>query len=1604
LVLSALLGTAALLVWLLLWLAPPGPACLVLAGAGYEDNLALAHNARGREALVRLAGLASTSTPLSSLFRRSGRLRLAHAPMEVRRGGDWARGLEGALEKTVVVVLAMHGGADREGAYLWPHDTTGAVEDRIRVGAVLARLAELPRGRNKLLVLDATGLAEMRSAGMLVNDFARALGDLDERIRAVPNLVVLASTDADQRSQPAADGRTTLFMRHLLEGLREGRSAGPGGRLDAWQLYQQVRQRVEDDARRLRGAVQTPVLLPREGGEARARAIPLTFQFGEDGEERPVGEADFASAERAVREAWAGYRTLNPRVAAACAPQAWRLYQAWLVRHEQLRLAGADAAADVALVRAREAAEGVRRGTDLNLATTNASLAMPALAGAVGLWGPDPDPRLERLWRAAPAEQVAAWGELRKGADLPALRRDLQAGLVRRAADNPARNLAAAAALVRLIDDPASAARPAEAHYLVMLQRDLATRPPPAELALLLARALRLRLRAERDALAVGDGGYAYAERIYPATRALIDAADRDRERGQDLAFASTPDDWARGHACLDEAQKKYDQAQGLASALRAAHAARDRALAELPGHAGWIGAVRAAPDDLGKTAAGLFEEARGLERLLAGPPGELGELRRRAARVEGGLDGLQKRLDGFARTCESNSPAAATDAEAVLAAPTLSAEVRFRLVRKLGRLAWRARSAEDGAVTVSAAAEGRERLARARRRATLALAELGAGWFDRVSGKGRESLSDVEQRIRLLDEERWWKPVRLAGDQIGDRVRRLPPDVDRLVRLARQESRVGSPLASLAQADDQVRRLDPGQCQEVQGEPAVLARKARLQGLLVWQAGRAWQGHWYGDDPEATPYFRIVGLDYLRDARDLAPFPGGGVPGADVVRRRLGQDNGLRIGGAPVRRLLAGERMTLANALEPAGGEEVSGYPLFWAEPGAGLILARLQDADRRPVEVRPGKPADRLAVTVASPRLERAEEDPPARAKPESSGVVWRALYRGARLARAQVVELYAAAESVRVLHPRPRAAALAVRSSPRLLEEYGVARGALAIVLDCSGSMGPPQGQAMTENTRFRQATRALRAVLARVPRGVAVSLWVFGQRDGGGATPEDTIMRLQEPVTWRRQAGQLDDLMSRVEGLTPWNETPLVRAMLRAKDDLTRAAGFRTMVVITDGADNRFAGDRVYNPGKESIPDVLKKRFRDSRVAVHVVGFQIADKDEQEARKHFEVLKELTPRGSFTLVNRLDALTRRLDAVMQPGLRYRLVGEVDGEAVRGEEVDVAAEGENDRWLALPGASAAYRLEVSAGWPMAQKIELRPGDAMRVRVYAAGRRPECERLLYGEEESFRRRPAREGRGWRTTVLESRPADGRGLGMLVALEKRPEVGEPVIRQVRPGNVWLEVDPAGVSSGGATVHWGETFGYPAPVWKVGVPGWPASGGGPAAPRLRVWWAPEREGPGRVLRRGPDFRTLRDLAGDVRVAGDEAHLDGVTVERRWVPARAGGREQRWCLVVRASHAPGKLLWARPDTTLALGGQEHRFHTSAARYVGLFWFVGLETREALEEQLDDKLAALQLVSVGAFKKEAEGRMLFAGFNDLSTPAAESGGPRPVLGAE
>ena len=90
---------------------------------------------------------------------------------------------------------------------------------------------------------------------------------------------------------------------------------------------------------------------------------------------------------------------------------------------------------------------------------------------------------------------------------------------------------------------------------------------------------------------------------------------------------------------------------------------------------------------------------------------------------------------------------------------------------------------------------------------------------------------------------------------------------------------------------------------------------------------------------------------------------------------------------------------------------------------------------------------------------------------------------------------------------------------------------------------------------------------------------------------------TIARIQDPVAWNPDdPTQLTQLMTAVNGLEPWNESPIVHTIMQAREDLRDVAGFKTILVITDGMDNRFDKDREINPRKKDVPTFLRKNVR------------------------------------------------------------------------------------------------------------------------------------------------------------------------------------------------------------------------------------------------------------------------------------------------------------------------------------------------------------------------------------------------------------------------
>src|SRR5262249_50752928 len=143
---------------------------------------------------------------------------------------------------------------------------------------ILESLQRLPPEKNKVLVLEATQMSANWDLGILDNGFVRELRNLDEAIRAVPNLVVISASDVNQTCWVSRFWKRTVFAHHMIEGLRgQAADKNNNGRIDALELFMHVKPEVERSVRDNFDAEQTPILLPLGSeGETRARRMDLT--------------------------------------------------------------------------------------------------------------------------------------------------------------------------------------------------------------------------------------------------------------------------------------------------------------------------------------------------------------------------------------------------------------------------------------------------------------------------------------------------------------------------------------------------------------------------------------------------------------------------------------------------------------------------------------------------------------------------------------------------------------------------------------------------------------------------------------------------------------------------------------------------------------------------------------------------------------------------------------------------------------------------------------------------------------------------------------------------------------------------------------------------------------------------------------------------------------------------------------------------------------------------------------------------------------------------------------------------------------------------------
>ncbi len=591
--LVVLAGVAVL--WLAQYFIPRQVPYLVVYGADYQENLAVPHNVFGWRAASELSKWADGDS--RSFF--GGRHRpQPHKADPKPFDGEWAT-LEKPTqfrEDTLILHLAFHGGADENGPFFLLDDRHG--RKRLQLGEVLDYLkSENLKSKKKLLILDATQVPAHWQLGMLHNDFALELQEMEPQIQAIPDLVVLSASAANQQSWASEERGMTIFGYYILEGLKGAADLDGNIHVTALELHQYVKDQVEAWAYANRLASQTPVLLPNDAdGQDRAQQIRLAVVQGPP-QPPPSRKAPDLNHLASTWKAFDALRQdrLRPEVHS---PHRWRLYIDTLLRYEQLVRADGDRA-DVLQAKLASMHKELAATRNLNLRNCQwNSLAMPETGLSVigdsaleaqfeELWK---DPAKPEVWDSVPKRDSpqVAW-QLGKFVVAKLLAKDSERSAEGFEKPKSVRDeFQRAEKLLRLLPKDSNYL-PAEVQTLAVVLRDLPadSQAPVEDIVAMLA----LRVAGEELALSIANdkSEYACSELVFPWIRKDIETADHERCLGEGLLISSDSEAWKRASEHRQKARTHYDRAAKTAAAVRSAYQTQYLVLSALPYYSQWI-------------------------------------------------------------------------------------------------------------------------------------------------------------------------------------------------------------------------------------------------------------------------------------------------------------------------------------------------------------------------------------------------------------------------------------------------------------------------------------------------------------------------------------------------------------------------------------------------------------------------------------------------------------------------------------------------------------------------------------------------------------------------------------------------------------------------------------------------------------------------------------------------------------------------------------------------------------------------------------------------------------------------------------------------------
>jgi hypothetical protein len=1589
-----------LLVFVIRWLWPARYPDLVLVGATSGESFALPENQAGVNIAAALAGWTGEGS-----HRDRPKIE-THPVVTVTESGPKISIDPNA--KNLVVYLAAHGGADANGPYLWmaPPDARSAAEaHKVRVGDILARVAESRRGKATLLIFDSTRVATSWAHGILFNDFARALKELDSRIEEIPGLAVICASDDDQRSWLFEERRVSAFGHFLLEAMR-GAGHDKGQRVTAASAFKQTKEDVERWSIASRGEKQTPILLPQASGESRAEKIDLAAAPA-GGYQSPPKIDPPANVPPELEDAWKKANDLAAQVPPPEAnnPAKWREYLELLMRYERLFRLGVNT-------------DGVR----LRVAALASELENPSIgrepaclptaiptARALGRRSPFPDKNASEQFRSAFLSKV--WrgitkDDRKKSWDALLLGYPGQETLIRTAAadlvitqvtgDPSDKNLALAEEVLALTHGGLPA--PAEAHFVRMLHLhlDKDTRPGAG----LLKDALALRKEAEEAAwvFAAQAKEYPYAEEVYAWVSGHIEAGDRSRQRGQDLLFGIDQKMYDQAGEHFKTARAAYAKAHADGRKVAAALAVRDKVFARLPYYARWLAAYRGSRppvqiDELLDRAEKAANRAHDIAEMTTRDPLPVDQLDK--------LDALRSEADGHFKAIadafdadvaglgNTEQPSNWHALDSALGVPFIQARRRAELLGALRHVSYQLQIQQQQPGGSQVPPPPARQVAVRNGRVALAIL--------------RDTSPDRRHLLERADRE-GWNSVRALGDQIGELYRGLANEARQKANESVNKPTLKAGRAPLADAAIRGRLADPA-APLVGLDPVAADQRSRRHSFLLWQAQRVTVEGW-DDVPnkDPKPYCsKVAGLliasgeSLIREnAAELTGRPSENMsPGeldrwlADCRAEAGRKPVQLTLDAAPAHELAEDEpSWEFAFTLRAdARDKELLGFPVSWLE------------APKPPhPQAQPGDLARRVVPDFIQGRTEATRPVRFARADSprEASGLghlTSNVLYRGHVYRKVTAVQLVGTPTRELVYTPPKGPACFAVRA------DGSAVAGAVTILIDLTDSMNEPlDPDNKNSKSRLAEAKDGLKLVLQQLPDDTRVTLAYFYGTDR--KTPRLMIGAYDKPL--KKDGDNLERLYNLIKNeKAPGLSTPVAGAIQEVleKDNAKKFwpedyTGSRTLIVLTDGEDNwgRLPNRPSAYPNQEEPGLVALKALQNTPddVNLHIVYFGLTSKagqaEEDAAVEQFKILRDpvhfsksrRTPAQLWTKIHDARALAKLVKGAMLPHFQYsdgkRLTDRL--EATVPEEIVQRT---------TPGLG--HEVYQFFGLRNPQSLQLRPGG----RVMLDAKRNNNGKFdlslpAYAMEVARKERLPRNTTGTAqsgihgTLPMLTRKADSfhHNLSAVMTLEPVDERHPNELEAPRPQFVWFDVAYAD----GKPAYKGLTPGlrvenrspFWAPAWNLNLVRWaPAGVEGEKVrhPLVTAFWLD-----GFPLPAASFSVNLDDLAGSWRelkktfpVRDSEVTLRTISRERYEGPGLPPGQY----LTVRLKYGrPGEMVYLRPgnfkgtDQPYQLH-EQHVYYDEHALYTVRFG--------PLYDTDPHKTVTLQLHSVADIREES-----------------------------